>query len=58
MLRYCISDVFLLSRDRDLPFLILDLGLYVIDGVRGFDLKGDGLSSKRLYKDLHTVLKS
>ena len=43
---------------RSIPFLVLDLGLYVIDGVRGFDLKGDGLSSKRLYKDLHTVLKS
>ena len=43
---------------RSIPFLVLDLGLYVIDGVRGFDLKGDGLSSKRLYKNLHAVLKS
>jgi hypothetical protein len=27
------------------PFLVLDLRLYVVDGVRGLDLKGDGLAS-------------
>ena len=43
---------------RSIPLLVLDLGLDVIDGVRGFDLKGDGLSGKRLYKDLHTAFKS
>ena len=55
MLRYCISDVFLLSRDRDLPFLILDLGLYVIDGIRGFNLQRDCFACEGLYEDLHVV---
>ena len=33
--------------------LILDLGLHVIDGVACLDIKGDGLASQRLHKDLH-----
>lgn len=41
---------------RSLPLFVLDLRLDVIDGVRGFDLKGDGLSSKCLHKDLHARL--
>lgn len=33
-------------------FLVLDLGLDVIDGVGWFDIKGDGLSSKSLDENL------
>jgi hypothetical protein len=33
--------------------LVLDLGLDIIDGVRGFHLKSDCLASKGLNKDLH-----
>jgi hypothetical protein len=34
-------------------FLILDLGLDVVNGVAGLDLEGDGLAGEGLYKDLH-----
>merc|ERR1712119_49169 len=34
-------------------FLVLDLGLDVLDGVRGLDLEGDGLASQGLDEDLH-----
>merc|ERR1712190_706731 len=34
--------------------LVLDLGLDVLDGVGGLDLKGDGLASQGLDEDLHT----
>ena len=30
----------------DVPFLVLNLGLDIIDGVRGLDLEGDGLARK------------
>ena len=32
---------------------VLDLGLHVVDGVAGLHIKGDGLASQRLHKDLH-----
>ena len=35
-------------------FLVLDLGLHVLDGVTGLDLEGDGLSGECLYEDLHS----
>ena len=35
-------------------FLVLDLGLDVLDGIRWLDLEGDGLASKSLYEDLHS----
>merc|ERR1719333_699147 len=38
------------------PFLVLDLGLDILDGVRGLDLEGDGLTSQCLDKDLHDPL--
>jgi len=38
--------------------LVLDLGLNVIDGVRGLDLEGDGLSSQGLDEDLHASSKA
>jgi hypothetical protein len=34
-------------------FLVLDLGLDIIDRIRGFNLERDGLSSQSLDKDLH-----
>merc|ERR1711998_413739 len=35
--------------------LILDLGLDVVNGVGGLDLKGDGLAGESLDEDLHTT---
>ena len=37
-------------------FLVLDLGLHVVNRVRGLDFERDGLSSKGLHEDLHTCL--
>ena len=45
----------LVGRDA---FLVLDLGLYVIDRVRGLDLQGNGLPSEGLDEDLHTSAKT
>jgi len=39
-------------------FLVLDLGLDVLNGVRWLNLKGDGLSSESLDEDLHTSSQS
>jgi len=44
------DETLLVRRDT---LLILDLGLYVIDGVGGFDLESDGLPRQSLNKDLH-----
>ena len=38
------------------PFLVLDLGLHILDGVRGLDLEGDGLAREGLDEDLHFYL--
>merc|ERR1712100_908289 len=38
--------------------LVLDLSLDVLDGVRGLDLKGDGLARQGLDKDLHLLCPS
>ena len=37
------------------PFLVLDLGLDVLDGVACFDFQGDGLASECLHEDLHAA---
>ena len=37
----------------NIPFLVLDLRLDVIDGVGGLDLEGNGLASESLHEDLH-----
>ncbi len=37
-------------------FLVLDLSLDVVDGVRRLKLKGDGLSSKGLDEDLKELI--
>jgi len=47
------------SKDQPLlvwgnAFLVLDLGLDVLNAVRGLDLEGDGLASESLDEDLHT----
>merc|ERR1712019_332067 len=39
-------------------FLVLDLGLDVLNGVSWLDIKGDGLTSEGLDEDLHTTSKS
>jgi hypothetical protein len=36
-------------------FLVLDLGLDIVDGVGRLDLKSDGLASEGLDEDLHTT---
>jgi hypothetical protein len=38
-------------------FLVLDLGLDVVNGVRGLNLEGDGLAGEGLHKNLHTTTK-
>jgi len=39
-------------------FLVLDLGFDVLNGVGGFDVQGDGLSSEGLDEDLHATSES
>ena len=51
----------LTSKDEPLlvwrdSLLVLDLGLDVLDGVRGLDLEGDGLTREGLDEDLHFYL--
>ena len=41
--------------DCDSPLLVLDLGLDVVNGIRGLDLEGDGLAGEGLDKDLHAI---
>merc|ERR1719412_1070185 len=52
-------SLLLASEDQPLlvrgdALLVLDLGLDVLDGVGGLNLKGDGLASEGLDEDLHT----
>jgi len=44
------DQTLLIRRDS---FLVLDLGLDILDGVRGFDLESDGLAREGLHEDLH-----
>jgi hypothetical protein len=46
------DQTLLVRRDA---FLVLDLGLHVVDGVRGLDFQRDGLTSESLDEDLHTT---
>jgi len=39
-------------------FLVLDLGLHVLDGIGLLNVESDGLSGKGLNEDLHTSSKS
>merc|ERR1719373_223544 len=59
------SSVFKLftSEDKTLliwrnTFLVLDLGLDVFNGIRGFNFKSDGFTSQCLHKNLHTPPKT
>ena len=50
----------LASKDEPLlvrrnAFLVLDLSLHVVDRIRGLNLKGNGLASEGLDKDLHAT---
>jgi len=49
------DESLLIGRDS---FLVLDLGLHVLDGIGWFNLKSDGLSSQGLHEDLHTTTES
>jgi hypothetical protein len=39
-------------------FLILNLGLYVLDGIRRLDIQGGGLAGPSLHKNLHSSAKT
>merc|ERR1719225_2498314 len=59
------SSIIKLLTSKDEPLLVwgnsllvLDLGLDILNGVRGLHLKGDGLASESLDKDLHTTSQS
>merc|ERR1712156_1027673 len=59
------TAIFKLFAGKDQPllvwgnaFLVLDLSLDIFNGVRWFNLKGDGLASQGLDKNLHTSSKS
>ncbi|KAI5386649.1 hypothetical protein KIW84_072974 [Lathyrus oleraceus] len=59
------SAIFELFASKDEPLLVwgnalfvLDLGLDIVNGIRALHLKGDGLSSESLHKDLHPTAKS
>ena len=60
VVRQCSAVLELLSgEDESLlvwwnAFLVLDLGLDILDGVRWLDLESDGLASESLYEDLHS----
>jgi len=48
----------LASEDKSLlirrnSFLVLDLGLDIVDRIGGFDFQGNGLTSERLHENLH-----
>jgi len=49
----CENEALLIRGDA---FLVLNLGLDVVDGVGGLDLKSDGLAGESLNKDLHDYL--
>ena len=49
------DETLLVGRDT---FLVLDLGLDVVNGVRRLDLEGDSLAGQSLHKDLHTSAKT
>ena len=49
------DQTLLVRRDS---FLVLNLGLDIINGIRSLDIKSNGLSSQSLDKDLHTSAKT
>ena len=55
MLRWRSGSGHVNEKRKRLPFLVLDLGLDIIDRIRGLNLEGDGFTSKGLNEDLHGV---
>jgi len=61
VVRKCSSVLQLLSGEYETllvgrnAFLVLNLGLDIVNGVGGFHLQGDGLSSQSLDEDLHAT---
>ena len=51
--QFASEDQALLVRKNS--FLVLNLGLHVLDGVGGFDVKGNGLSREGLHENLHST---
>ena len=49
------DESLLIGRDA---FLVLDLGLHVVDGVGGLDLEGNGLAGEGLDENLHYLFVS
>ncbi|KFW96607.1 hypothetical protein N336_09235, partial [Phalacrocorax carbo] len=56
------APIFQLLASKDQPllirgnaFLVLDLGLDILNGVTGLNLQGDGLARQGLHKDLHAT---
>jgi hypothetical protein len=49
-----VCDLLAMNERRRTAEHTLDLGLDIVDGVRGLDLKRDGLSGKCLDEDLHS----
>jgi len=39
-------------------FLVLDLGLHIVDSVGGLNVQGDGLACEGLHENLHSTSKS
>merc|ERR1711959_760959 len=46
------DETLLIGRDA---LLVLNLGLHVLDGIGGLDIKGDGLAGQSLDEDLHAT---
>merc|ERR1719209_615209 len=59
VIRQCATILQLLtSKDQSLliwrnSLLVLNLSLYILDGIAGLHLKGDGFAREGLYKNLH-----
>ncbi|KFQ21309.1 hypothetical protein N331_09370, partial [Merops nubicus] len=56
------ASIFQLLASKDQPlliggdtFLVLDLGLHILDGVTGLNFQGDCLASQGFHKDLHAT---
>ncbi|KFP54533.1 hypothetical protein N323_03539, partial [Cathartes aura] len=56
------APIFQLLASKDQPlligrnaFLVLDLGLDILNGVTGLNFQGDGLACQGLHKDLHAT---
>ena len=49
------NEALLVGRDA---LLVLNLSLHVLDGVRRFNIKSDGLAGEGLNEDLHTTTES